>query len=177
MSKYTKTDAALDKLGEDIIERARFNLNLSGFARKYKINATKELSNSLSFEVSNNKGNYEMRFFGVDYAQFVEEGRNAGSYTPIKPIMEWIVEKGIRPQVRRKRNGVVVSQFASTKGAQADQAIRSMAYAISKTNKDTGIPASNFMEDAVITVVNRNVDKVIDSLIEDIEFNLTDFAK
>jgi hypothetical protein len=171
MTKLRKTEIALERLGDDIIERARFNLNLSGFARpkNRKINATKNLSNSLSFEIVKIPKGYSFKFFGTNYAQFVEEGRNPGSFTPIKPLMEWIVEKGIRP----RKNG----KFVSTKGVQADQQIRSFAYAISKTNKRTGIEKTNFLEDAINTVVQRSEDKIIDSIIEDLEFNITDFSK
>lgn len=168
--KQTNTEAALRLFGREVIKRARFNLNLSGFARKKgrKINATKDLSRSLQSKVTKSSKGFLITFEGNDYAKFVEEGRKAGSFTPIKPLMEWIVDKGIRPQRVRVRNGQKVSEFVSMSGAQADQVIRGMAIAISKTNKEKPIPPAPFMAEALDYTYNKYKDKIADSFLDDV---------
>ena len=114
------------------VKRARFYLNVR------KKNSTKDLFNSLGWEINaNTKGKLRLRFTGMPYAGVVDKGRRAGKMPPVQAIRKWINQKPVK--LRNKQG-----QFIPKTDANIDRA----AYAMALKIKRKGIKGSNFFSDA-----------------------------
>ena len=114
------------------VKRARFYLNVR------KKNSTKDLFNSLGWEINTNtKGKLRLRFTGMPYAGVVDKGRRAGKMPPVQAIRKWINQKPVK--LRNKQG-----QFIPKTDANIDRA----AYAMALKIKRKGIKGSNFFSDA-----------------------------
>lgn len=145
---FDATKKVLDIYADDVIERAKKNLNTKGFAQKNrKINATKSLSKSLGYVVaSNNKGLVIEFTSKKKYASIVEEGRKKG-YMPYKPLMNWIKAKKIRlRKVSVNKNGQKTNKFVQMNHKNLKSAAIAMAKAMATYNRKP----TNFMGDAMI---------------------------
>lgn len=173
MSEYPTTNKYLIEFSERVIERARKNLNTSGFARKKgrKINSSGALSKGLGFDLSIK----ELKFTSnQDYAPIVEEGRKKGKMPPTAPIEKWINQKGLRLRKVVVRNGVKVNTFTQ----KNDASIKSAAFAIAKSIAKNGIPETNFFWDAFEYEWDRLDEGYLDALVTDLEDIIaTDFKK
>jgi len=109
-----------------ITESDRLVAILQEEIRKRGIIASGQLLKSVRVdEVDSNKIIVEFE----DYGTFVDEGRKRGSFPPIRPIEDWIREKGIR--VRR------------------GQTIEQTAFAIATAIEKKGIKARPFIKGSV----------------------------
>lgn len=125
---------ALTKIGNDIIADARSTLNKQGHR------ATGKLYNSLKAVINKSELSFEME----SYARYVDQGRRAGKYAPVKAIKDWCKIKGI------------------------DQ---SLAYVINRSIFENGIKPSLFFTnafDAYEENLDEVLDKYIDTLLEDL---------
>jgi len=130
--KYLRDE--LNKFAKYVIQQSRSNLT------KGKKNASKELYNSLDYDISQNSGTTSMSFNMADYGKFQDKGVSGTekkyntpySYTtkmpPVKAFDKWVVRKGLAP---RGKGG----KFTSREGIK---------FAIAKSIYKKGIRPSMF---------------------------------
>jgi len=160
------TYKALEEYSDRVVERARKNLNTTGFAHKgRKINASKELSKGLGYKIAkNNKGLIAEFTSKKDYAPFVEEGRKKGKPPPYRTILKWIEEK--RLKLRNKKG-----QFITSKG-QTNMV--SAAIAIAKSIGKRGTKATHFFGDAMEYEFKQLPPEIGEALVKDMESVIVD---
>ena len=125
--KAKNTEKALEKFGKYLVKESRKNLT-----RKNK-NNTKQLYNSLDYEVKVMPNSMSFDFLMEEYGEWVDKGRKAGKMPPVKNkkgegILKWVEHKRI--------------QFRDNRGKF--KTYESTAWAIAKSIKKRGIPATNF---------------------------------
>lgn len=86
-----------------------------------------------SINVSYDPQKTQMKISMLDYWKYVNDGREPGTYVPLKPLMAWIRAKGMNkdPKGRFKKFN-----------------IKGTAFAISRSIKDNGIQPTNFYDDS-----------------------------
>lgn len=108
-------------------------------------NASKKLSNSISFEISSQFERLDNAFVKLsmeDYGEAVDQGRRAGKQPPQEAIEQWIIDKGI-----------------------ITDNIRQTAFLIARAIGEYGIPGTNFIEDSLPEMQDffeRAIDGAID---------------
>jgi hypothetical protein len=140
MSMYAKTQAALNEFAKYVIQQSKANLT------KQKKNDSKNLYNSLDYELNVTKSAFSLEFFMADYGAFIDEGVHGSksSYIetansrfefsgrfktiPTSSIDKWTVTKGIAP---RDEKGRFINR-------------QSLKYIIAKSIYEKGIKASFF---------------------------------
>lgn len=151
----------LNEFAASVVKRARFYLNVR------KKNSTKDLFNSLGWDLLTPKNKIRLRFTGEPYAGVVDKGRRPGKMPPIAAIKKWINQKPVR--LRNKKG-----QFIP----KTDSAVDSAAYAIALKIKRKGIKGSNFFSDAFEDSfqkfpqeLTRNYSKTVSRLYKDTFLN------
>jgi len=130
--KYLRDE--LNKFAKYVIQQSRSNLT------KGKKNASKELYNSLDYDISQSSGTTSMSFNMADYGKFQDRGVSGtekkyntpysykSKMPPVKAFDKWVVRKGLAP---RGKGG----KFASREGIK---------FAIAKSIYKKGIRPSMF---------------------------------
>jgi len=129
--RLKETKEALNRFGKYVIQQARTNLT------KGKKNVTKELYNSLDYNININPNNVNVIFEMEDYGTFQDLGVSGTkkkyntpySYTtkmpPTKVFSQWVVRKGLEG-TRDKKTG----RFLSRKSLQYAVATNIFKYGI-----------------------------------------------
>lgn len=143
--------------GQKIVKELKDNLNTYGY-KGGKIDASKELRNSIKFttKIMGNDFVFELKM--KDYYEWVDEGRKpnnkgAGKYPTVNPdnIIKWIKTKpNLRDLVayKNKTEEVTIGRGSKTKrSVLSDSKLRSLAYVISRKIKEKGIKPTNFFSD------------------------------
>jgi len=171
--QFESTYKALEDFSDRVIERARKNLNLTGFARKgKKINASKRLSKGLGYEIELIGDRLTAIYTSKeDYAPFVEEGRDPSKKRPshkmIMSIVRWMRKKPIR---LRSKGGQFKQKTAKS--------FLSAAWGIAtKTLKDGSEP-TRFFGEAIDYEFKDLPPQIREAMVEDMEgFITTAFKK
>ena len=108
------------------------------------INSSSELSNTLSFEVTNDKNGYYIKFKAVDYWKYVENGRKAGKFPNLKAIERWIE---IKPIIPRPYKGKVPTT-------------KELSYIISRSIARKGIKPKNVLQNTLDDVMKIQKEKL-----------------
>jgi hypothetical protein len=90
LKKAENTKLALDKFGKYLVAQSRANLT-----RKKK-NVTKNLYNSLDYEVKVNPKSIEFDFLMEEYGEWVDKGRKPGKMPPFGAIYAWVARRKIQ---------------------------------------------------------------------------------
>ena len=109
-----------------------FNNSRTPFGVRDMKTKTGSLYNSIN--VVFDKAQNEIVVTMLDYWRFVNDGRKAGKYVPIKPLMQWIRSKGFN---KNKQTGKF-EKFS----------IKGMAFAVSKNIQKFGIAPTYFYDKA-----------------------------
>jgi len=121
-NRNRNTQLALEKFGKYLVTESRKNLT-----RKNK-NNTRKLYDSLRYEVDVTTNAVNFDFIMEEYGEWVDKGRKKGTMPPQKEIFKWVQKKGI--------------QFRDNRGKF--KTYESTAWAIAKSIKKRGIPATDF---------------------------------
>ena len=176
--KFKRTDFILTQYGLNVVERARHNLSLKGFAGQ-KSNRSKNssgnLSKGLGFTVKENPKGLVTTFTSKEnYGKFVEEGRKAGAYVPIAPLMDWLDKKPIKlRKTYINKNGQKVSEFVK----RTESNKLSAAIAMSKSIKQRGIMPIPFMSTAMEKEFNALPNELAEAIVEDMQNTIIDDFK
>ena len=167
MSEFKK---AMEKYAKYVVQQARSNLS------KGKNNASKQLYNSLSYEVKQNRTSggqfatgYNAEFFMEEYgtyqdlgvhgakSSYVENRKSPFRYTtkqpPTKAFDKWIKIKGIKG--RDKKTGRFITD-------------QSLKFLIAKSIKNKGIRASLFFTKPFEAGINKYGDEIAGGFADDI---------
>ena len=176
--QFKRTDFILTKYSLDVVERARHNLSLKGFAGQKSNrskNSTGRLSKGLGFKITETNSGIETSFTSKEaYGSVVEEGRNKGKYVPIAPLMQWLDNKPIK--LRKtfiNSNGQKISQFV--KRTEANK--KSAAIAISKSIMKRGIKPVPFMSLAMEKAFKELPQELAEAIVEDVQNAIVDDFK
>lgn len=142
LEKFTEE---LNNFAQELIEQYKQNLERSGH------NATGELANSASFEISINDNSFEINLNLADYWIYVEEGRSPGKYPPPEAILKWITVKNILP---REINGKLPSE-------------KSISYLIGRKIAQEGTRGTHDLEEAKKEIISKYENILTEALIED----------
>ena len=106
----------LEKQREDINGNTNMTMNWTNllkvlnefgkrFVTEYKekldeedVNATYQLSNSVEYYIDIDNQAFEVSIHLEDYWRYIEEGRKAGKWPPLKAIKDWVIKKPILPR-------------------------------------------------------------------------------
>ena len=167
MSEFKK---AMEKYAKYVVQQARSNLS------KGKNNASKQLYNSLSYEVKQNRTSggqfatgYNAEFFMEEYgtyqdlgvhgskSSYVENRKSPFRYTtkqpPTKAFDKWIKIKGIKG--RDKKTGRFITD-------------QSLKFIIARSIKNKGIRASLFFTKPFEAGINKYGDEIAGGFADDI---------
>lgn len=124
----------------------------NSLSKKNKI-ATGDLYNH-TYEVEINNGHYIVYLNLPRYWEAVEYGRSPGKFPPVDAIRKWIEVKPLVPESR---------------GYDKVPSVEQLAYLISRSIANNGIPASNVLEEALNDDnLSRAIDLFTDNLINGI---------
>ena len=90
LKKAENTKIALDKFGKYLVTQSRANLT------RQKKNVTKNLYNSLDYEVKVNPKSIEFDFLMEAYGEWVDKGRKPGKMPPFGAIYAWVARRKIQ---------------------------------------------------------------------------------
>lgn len=143
----------LNKFAKYVIQQSRSNLS------KDKKNVSKELYNSLGYEISQSGSSMSLGFDMVDYGKFQDRGvsgtekkyntpyKYTNKMPPAKAFDKWTVRKGIAP---RGKGG----KFEKRKG---------LNYAIAKSIYKKGIRPSMFFTKPFAAAFKRLPDELVEA--------------
>jgi len=115
MSMFAKTQDALNKFAKYVIQQSRANLT------KQKKNASKNLYNSLGYDLKVNPNSFSLEFYMADYGAFIDEGVRGSKSVypesaqsrfefsgrfkmiPTSALDKWTVSRGIAPRDEKGR--------------------------------------------------------------------------
>ena len=149
--KYLKDE--LNKFAKYVIQQSRSNLS------KGKKNVSKELYNSLGYEISQSGSTISLGFDMVDYGKFQDRGvsgtekkyntpyKYTNKMPPAKAFDKWTIRKGIAP---RGKGG----KFEKRKG---------LNYAIAKSIYKKGIRPSMFFTKPFAAAFKRLPDELVEA--------------
>lgn len=150
--------AVMDEIGAtavDMLGKSVENLKNNGSV------ATSNLANSGRVKKMKN---YWTVGYTASYAWVVEYGRKAGTYPPIQPLIEWVHKKRIAFVNKVSTRGKNAGQSRQVKGDKYEQRVKSIAIAISKSIKKTGIKPKPFLIPAFNEVMKGFNTRVINAL-------------
>lgn len=133
----------LSDFGDNVLQLFKENLTESGKIASGGLKST-------TYDVEFNSGVYKVFFNIPDYYEFVESGRNPGSFPPVEEIKDWIRVKQIVP-------------YPDKYGKVPDE--NQLAYMIGKKIEREGIPASPVLSDALDEATGSILDAFIDSVV------------
>ena len=160
----------LEEFGKRVVKQSRQNLT------KKKKNASKELYDSLSYNISENNGTFVLSFSMADYGEFVDRGvRGVGGtkadgskwnlkkvtnndfkykskMPPTKAFDQWVIKRGL---AGRNKKGQFVSR-------------ESLKFAIAKSVYHTGLETTNFFTTPLEQNFNKLSDDLLNSFANDI---------
>jgi hypothetical protein len=155
--KHTRDE--LNKFAKYVIQQSRSNLT------KYKKNASKELYNSLGYDLTASTNSFSLAFLMEEYGMYQDKGVSGikkkydtpFAYTnkrpPASAFSSWVVRKGIAP---RDEGG----KFTKRKGIQ---------FAIAKTIYEKGIRPSLFFTKPFERAFKRIDQDLIEAFALDVE--------
>ncbi len=149
--KNKNLERYLNSFGKYIVQQSKSNLT------KQKKNVSRELYNSIRYDIVYNKGNFSVDFYMLDYGTFVDKGVSGKNkiqeftnydgkkvespfkYTskgpPIDIISKWIKARGIKP-----------TGFKRGRSTKTGQYISGLAYLISRKILKRGIKSTSFFQ-------------------------------
>lgn len=152
----------LNKFGKYVVQQSRSNLT------KQKKNATKELYNSIGYNLEKNAEGFSLSFEMEDYGEYQDKGvsgikrkfntpfKYTNKMPPAKAFDKWGIKKGIAP---RGKGG----QFEKRKG---------LNFALARSIYYKGIKPSMFFTKPFEQAFKRLPEELAESLVQDITENI-----
>lgn len=145
--KWNNLEAVLNEFADEVIGRARQNLDANG------TNASHELYDSLEKIVEIGDDSFKVSISLADYWTYVEHGRGPGKYPPPGVIENWITVKPVTP-----RTGV----------DGKTPSVKQLAFLISRKIAEEGTEAQPFLEPAVDDVLARFENAIAEAIEMDV---------
>ena len=159
--EWKNTKLVLDEFGKQFIDAYRAGLD------KKNANASRDLYNSLNFEVKIGKQSINLDILLNDYWKYLEYGCKGtetsypdayypAHFPPTKAIEEWIK---IKPVIPEQRNGKLPTQ-------------KQLAFLIARSINKKGIEPRFIFRDAVDDVWDQLKDALNEAIEKDVENNI-----
>jgi hypothetical protein len=152
MSRQELVEATLNKFAKRVIQQAKQNLT------KKKKNASKELYNSLDYDLSVGPNSFSLTFEMEDYGEFQDKGvsgvnrkyntpyKYTNKMPPPKAFAQWVVRKGL--QGIRDKQGRFIPR-------------KSLQYLIARSVYNNGIKPSYFFSNPFKVNFNKLPQEVV----------------
>jgi hypothetical protein len=152
MARQELVEAVLNKFAKRVIQQARQNLT------KKKKNASKELYNSLDYDLSVGPNSFSLTFEMEDYGEFQDKGvsgvkrkyntpyKYTNKMPPPKAFAQWVVRKGL--QGIRDKQGRFIPR-------------KSLQYLIARSVYNNGIKPSYFFSNPFKVNFNKLPKEVV----------------
>jgi hypothetical protein len=162
----TELNDILTQLADEVIEQAQRNIGAirsvrtwNGRTVKRRIDTTGTLRNNLGYSITQTAGNPTIKFSAggaaKSYFAVVNEGRKAGTMPPPSAIVAWMKKKPVR---LRSASGAFIKT--------TDKGLARAAFAIAKSIKKRGTPATRYYDDAIQIVLNSKSQEFTNKLTE-----------
>jgi hypothetical protein len=154
MARQELVEAVLNKFAKRVIQQARQNLT------KKKKNASKELYNSLDYDLSVGPNSFSLTFEMEDYGEYQDKGvsgvkrkyntpyKYTNKMPPPKAFAQWVVRKGL--QGIRDKQGRFVPR-------------KSLQYLIARSVYNNGIKPSYFFSNPFKVNFNKLPQEVVNA--------------
>lgn len=134
------------------------------------IHATRDLANSVHYTVVVDERCIAVDISLLEYWKYIEYGRRAGKFPPLKSIEEWIKVKGIQPMTRTQSS---VKRWTQHRGRIRRNdgripSIKSLAFLIGRKIKEEGIQPRPILATAIDDTYRRFEAAIIDAMTQDI---------
>ena len=156
-----ETKEALNKFGKYVVQQARTNLT------KKKMNVSKDLYNSLSYELQEVEGNLILSIGMDEYGKYQDKGvsgtkkkyntpyKYTNKMPPTKAFSQWVVRKGLEG-TRDKKTGRFLSR-------------KSLQYAVAKNIFKYGIKPTMFFTKPFNAAFKRLPDDLQNAFADDLD--------
>ena len=157
----------LEAFGKKVVKEARYNLT------KKKKNASKELYNSVKYNISNKNGSVVLSFEMADYGQFVDKGvKGAGGVRKSTSQFNtrnnkgklWKLKKVTNKDFKFGKSGGIspkhFKKWARSKGLSE--------FAVAKSVYHTGLETTNFFTRPLEQNFDKLSDEILNSFANDI---------
>lgn len=169
-----KISPIIEKIIKDVLLERRYPYGWTKFGVSNK-NASGNLIDYISVRTESSKNQSTLELYMLYYADVVDKGRRKGEYVSPMAIMEWIKNKGINVRDDKGRFVKGNQKFRKnlTSSFKTGNALP-MAFAISRSIKDNGIRATNFLDIALERIKNNTKIEALlgDAVMQDL-INLT----
>jgi len=151
---YILTKKAMLRLGKLLVSRYKDKMDIDDTV------ATGKLKDSFKYKMTGFDTNIlSVEVLAAKYAKIVDEGRKAGKRNPgIRPIIEWMKAKGIKP-------------YKGTKASDYKQAAASISKFIGEKGsiKRFGFKGSNFIDIVAKQYAYPEIQNILESYEKDLE--------
>lgn len=154
----------LQQFGEELVNEYIVNLHTR------KANATYDLADSVSYKVESGYGWIAVDISLLEYWKYVEYGRKAGKFPPLKSIEEWIEVKGIKPMTYIQTNIMRTARHRGRirRNDGGIPSIKSLAYLIGRKIKEEGIQPRPILTTSIDEVYSRLESAIDEAITQDI---------
>ena len=165
VKKWSHIHKVLNDFGKELVEVYIKNIEERG------INASKNLANSVSYEIHVGDREMGVDISLADYWKYVEYGRKAGKFPPLDSIERWIEVKGIKPMTRTQSSVKRWTQHQGEirKNDGSIPGIKSLAYLIGRKIAKEGIQPRPILTTAVDEVFKRFDEALNEAVTQDIK--------
>lgn len=120
--------------------------------------ATKDLYNTVKYEVKSNGNVYSIVLNLMDYWKWVEYGRKPGKFPPIDKILSWVRVKNIVPK-----------PYVLEDGREVIPNERQIAFLIARSIANNGIEPKPILEDVISDIKDRLIKELLEVLAIEIQ--------
>ena len=170
--------AELQAFGKYVVQQSRTNLTKGGYKKKGH-NVTRELYNSVKYEVSEETNKYTLSFIMQEYGTFLDKGvkgtksnyienkNSPYSYRnkkpPMQPLADWAKQRNIR-----LREYKIVDGKKKSTGRFAKGSYKTIGFLLQKSIFKKGIKATMFFTKPFEVAFKRYKKEINKTLMQDI---------
>lgn len=163
--KWKHVKRVLDKFGKELVKEYVNNIDKRG------INASRKLAESVRYQLVAGERSMAIDIELAEYWKYVEYGRKAGKFPPLRNIEEWIKVKGIQPMTNTQAS---VRRWTQHRGRLRRNdaripSIKSLAYLIGRKIAEEGIQPRPILTTAIDDVYTRFAEALEEAITADIK--------
>lgn len=163
--KWKHLRKVLEQFGKELVDAYISNLD------QRSIHASHKLADSVKYELVAGERTMAIDISLAEYWKYVEYGRKAGKFPPLRSIEQWIKVKGIQPMTRTQSS---VMKWVRHKGRIHRHdgrvpSIKSLAYLIGRKIAEEGIQPRPILTTAIDDVYKRFAEAIDKAVTQDIK--------
>ena len=151
--EWKNTLECLNDFGRELVERYKDTLE------QEDLNATYNLYNSVEYYIGLEDSAMQVELHLEEYWYYLENGRKAGKWPPLKAIKQWVLAKPILPRRDNKipkpeQLAFLIARKIGEEGTEGQHPLENTLNGIMETFKDR-------IEDAITRDVMNNLDEIL----------------